>query len=136
MAGANRARMSWLKEHRTWEDWVGLGLGVLIVLSPWIATPSAGQGAPIIAVAIGFLVTLLAQLELVALRRWHEVAEVACGVALIASPVMLGYAKTGQLDIGILPSAHSLRCWSCWLCGRTGIQATRIQQLGRHLCIF
>ena len=97
MAGANRARLSWLKEHRTWEDWVGLGLGVLIVLSPWIATPSAGQGAPIIAVAIGLLVTLLSQLELVALRRWHAVAEVACGVALIASPLMLGYAGTGQL---------------------------------------
>ena len=97
MAQAHRVRASFLKEHRTWEDWAGLVLGVLIGLSPWIAAPSAEHGVPLLAVAIGLAVTLLAQLELVALRRWHEVAELACGVALIASPFMLGYAKAGQL---------------------------------------
>ncbi len=97
MEQAHKARPSWLKEHRTWEDWVGLVMGVLIALSPWIATPSTEHGVPLLAVAIGLAVMLLAQLELVALRRWHEVAELACGVALITSPVMLGYAKAGQL---------------------------------------
>jgi hypothetical protein len=97
MAHEKWTRPNWVVEHRTWEDWAGIALGILIVLSPWIALPSSERGVPFLPVAIGLLVTLLAQLELVALRRWHEIAELACGVTLVASPFILGYAKTGQL---------------------------------------
>jgi hypothetical protein len=39
----------------------------------------------------------LAQLEYVALQRWEEVAEILCGLWLIASPYIFGYADDGML---------------------------------------
>jgi hypothetical protein len=60
--------------HRTWEDWFGMALGLLI------------------AIAVGAVVLLLAESELVNLQRWEESLELLCGVWLIASPFMFDYA--------------------------------------------
>ncbi len=83
--------------HRNWEDWVGMLLGVLIGLSPWLAGQQDNQVAMWNAVIIGALVIALAALELAGLQRWEEVCEIACGLWLIASPFIFGYAETGTL---------------------------------------
>jgi hypothetical protein len=96
--------LGYFKTHRTWEDWLGMLLGVLIVLSPWFPMQAdhemvdAERSLIILnAFTIGILVFGLAQLEYVALQRWEEVAEIALGVWLIASPYIFGYSGDGLL---------------------------------------
>ena len=80
-------------KHRTWEDWLGMLLGVLIVVSPWFPFSShdvmdAERSTMILnTFVVGMLVFGLAQLEYVALQRWEEVGEIALGLWLIASPL-------------------------------------------------
>jgi len=84
--------------HRTWEDWLGMLLGLLIVLSPWFAGEEDNQMVMLNAGLIGVLVFALGAVELVELYRWEETAEIACGLWLIVSPYIFGYAGTGMLQ--------------------------------------
>jgi len=90
--------------HRPWEDWFGMLLGVLIVVSPWFPlqpTNDVMDGERSIMIlntfVVGMLVFGLAQLEYVALQRWEEVAEIALGLWLIASPLIFGYSGDDML---------------------------------------
>ena len=83
--------------HRTWEDWVGMLLGVLIGFSPWLAEQQGDLAVNWNAVLVGALVLVLAQLEYVSLQRWEEVGEIALGLWLIGSPFTFGYAEAGPL---------------------------------------
>ena len=83
--------------HRSWEDWVGMLLGVLIGLSPWLAGQQDNQAVMWNAILVGAFVLGLAQLEYVSLQRWEEVGEIAFGSWLIASPFIFGYTNTGDL---------------------------------------
>ena len=65
-----------LNTHRTWEDWCGMLLGLLIVLSPWFPTQqshelvNADRSLVILnTFTIGMVVFGLAQLQYVALQR-------------------------------------------------------------------
>lgn len=113
--------------HRTWEDWCGMLLGVLIVLSPWLSTQTGQEtgGAErsyviLNTLTIGILVFGLAQLEYVALQRWEQVAEVAAGLWLIASPYMFGYSGEGALRFwhailgGFVVLLAALQLWQDW----------------------
>jgi len=106
--------------HRTWEDWVGMMLGVLIGLSPWIAGQADGQSAMLNAIAVGAAVLLLAESELVNLHRWEETLELLCGLWLIASPFVFGYAEAGGLAIwhfalgGIVAVLAVIELWQDW----------------------
>lgn len=86
-----------LKTHRTWEDYLGLMLAVAVVLSPWFREEFWPGAVYTNAAAIGVILLLLAQFELIRSRRWEEMAEMACGLWLIASPHLLGYAQGGHL---------------------------------------
>ncbi len=84
--------------HRTWEDWLGVILGVLIVLSPLFAAETPQQIVLWNSVFVGALVVGLALLEF--MGRWKESEEVlsgACGLWLIASPLVFGYSNAGEL---------------------------------------
>ena len=92
------------RTHRTWEDWCGMLLGALIVVSPWFPiledVPVAGQPIIILnTVAIGLVVFSLAQLEYVALQRWEEVTTIVVGLWLIVSPYVLGYSGEGFMRL-------------------------------------
>lgn len=109
-----------LKTHRSWEDWVGMFVGVLIGLSPWIA---GGQYSAVIlwnAILVGALVIALSQLEYVALQRWEEVGGVALGLWLIASPFSFGYADVDALRFwhfalgAIVALMSMLELWQDW----------------------
>ena len=83
--------------HRTWEDWLGMALGAVIAVSPWLAGQMESSAVMWNAVIIGALVLLMAELELTNLQRWQETVQVACGFWLIASPFALGYSAAGAL---------------------------------------
>src|ERR687895_492411 len=91
--------VSWrfLDAHRTWQDWVVLGLGVLIDLAPWLTGETSERAVVVNAALIGVLVVVLAEIELVKLRRWPEIGQLVCGLWQTASPYVFGYARAGQL---------------------------------------
>jgi SPW repeat-containing protein len=109
-----------LKSHRTWEDYVGIFLGVLIGLTPHIAGETSEQAVLLNSIAVGVLVLLLATFELVHLRRAEEIEEFLCGAWLMASPFVFGYAETGQLrwwhfSLGALVAILALfELWQDW----------------------
>ena len=119
--------LGYFKTHRTWEDWLGMLLGVLFVLSPWFPMQAdhemvdAERSFIILnAFTVGILVFGLAQLEYVALQRWEEVAEIVLGVWLIASPYIFGYSGDGLLRFwhsslgGLVVLLATLQLWQDW----------------------
>src|SRR5215467_7120835 len=93
------------KAHRTWEDGVSLMLGIMIGLSPWFYDEPVVPVVVLNSALIGLTVLALAQLELVRLRRWEEIAQLGCGVFLSVSPFIFHYAHQ-----------HHLRLWH-WALG-------------------
>ena len=115
------------KTHRTWEDWLGMLLGVLIILSPWFPTQAsheivdAGRSVVIVnTFAVGILVFFLAQLEYVALQRWEEVTAILLALWLIVSPYVFGYHGDGLLRFyhstlgGLVLLLATLQLWQDW----------------------
>ena len=113
--------------HRTWEDWCGMLLGVLIALSPWFPTEQgheavdAGRSLVILnSVMVGIVVFGLAQLEYVLLRRWEEVAGILAGLWLILSPYFYGYHGDGLLRFwhsglgALVVLLSTLQLWQDW----------------------
>lgn len=86
-----------LRKHRSWEDWLSIALGLVIMLAPWIAKETSHQAAVVNAALSGIVVLVLAELDLVNYRRWTEVAQLVCGLWVAASPFVLGYSGTGEL---------------------------------------
>jgi hypothetical protein len=83
--------------HYILEDCVSMSLGVLIVLTSWIVGDVGSQTVAANAVIVGILVLALGASEFLDLHRWEEGLETACGLWLIASPFIFGYADAGTL---------------------------------------
>src|SRR6202022_2857319 len=122
------------RTHRTGEDWCGMLLGVMIVLSPWFPKQAvdglsdADRSILIInQVTFGLVVVGLAQLPYVALQRWEEVAEIFLGLWLIASPYVFGYSSDGLLRFwhsslgGLVVLLAALQLWQEWDLNRQGM---------------
>ena len=118
-------RFEFFNTHRTWEEWFGMLLGVLIALSPWLPgqVRPAGVDFSIVitnTVAVGLMVLALAELEYVALRRWEEVVSAFLGAWLIASPMIFGYSADGVLRFwhsslgGLVVLLSTLQLWQDW----------------------
>jgi hypothetical protein len=113
-----------LKTHRTWEDGVGLMAGLMIGLSPWFYDEPAVPVVVLNSGLIGLAVLALAQLEIVHLRRWEEIAQLACGLWLSASPFIFHYAHQNHLrlwhwGLGSLVSVLAVfELWQDWSLAR------------------
>jgi hypothetical protein len=83
--------------HYVLEDCVSMILGILIVLTSWMLGDVGNQAVGANAVIVGILVLALGASEFLDLRRWEEGLETACGLWLIASPFIFGYADAGTL---------------------------------------
>ena len=116
--------------HRTWEDWLGIVLGVAIVISPWVAGQQDDQAVMWNAMLVGVLVLALAAVELVDLHRWEEIGEIACGLWLIASPYIFGFAGAGTLQYwhfglgAVVALLAAMELWQDWTLSD--------QELARH----
>ncbi|WKA31787.1 SPW repeat protein [Bradyrhizobium roseum] len=118
--------IGFFSKHRTWEDWCGMLLGVLIVVSPWFPFSNhdvmdAERSTMILnTFVVGMLVFGLGQLEYVALQRWEEVGEIVLGLWLIASPLILGYSgdealRMWHMTLGAIVAAlGALQLWQDW----------------------
>ena len=84
---------------RTLEDWLIIGLGLSIVLAPWIVEETTNQMAVLNATLVGAAILMLAELDLVQLRRWTEVGLLVCGLWIAISAFVLGYGATGMLRV-------------------------------------
>jgi hypothetical protein len=103
-------------------------LGVVIALSPWLTGETnhglGTQTEPGFLIPntllVGLFIFGLAQLEYVALQRWEEACEIAIGLWLIVSPLMLGYSADGALRFwhtslgGIVVLMATLKLWQDW----------------------
>jgi hypothetical protein len=104
--------------HRTWEDWLGMILGIVIGVSPWLTGQTDSTTAVVNSVAIGVLVLGLAMLQFVNLQLWEEVGAILCGLWLIVSPFNFLYGgalATWHVMLGaivILLAAAEL--WQDW----------------------
>jgi hypothetical protein len=83
--------------HYVWEDCVSMAVGAVIVLTSWIVGDVSSQTIAANATIVGILVLALGAAEFLDLRRWEEGLETACGLWLIASPFIFGYAYAGTL---------------------------------------
>lgn len=114
-------------KHRSWEDWFGMLLGVLIVVSPWFPLQPANEvmnaersTMVLNTFVVGMLVFGLAQLEYVALQRWEEVGEIVLGLWLIASPWIFGYSGDEFLRVwhvvlgAVVVLLGALQLWQDW----------------------
>lgn len=88
-----------IKPHRTWEDGVGLLLGLIIALTPWLFGEPPVLAVVLNSTLVGLAVLLLAQLEMLNQRRWEEVAELACGAWLVTSPFVFDYSHQDHLRV-------------------------------------
>ena len=88
-----------LREHRAWEDWFVMTLGVVVVVAPWVTHETANQAAVINAAVAGFALMMLAELDLVHFRRWAVLGQLACGAWVASSALIFGYAESGALRI-------------------------------------
>jgi hypothetical protein len=117
----------YFKTHRTWEDWAGMLLGVLIIMSPWFPTQASHEVVDaersyviLNTFTVGMLVFGLAQLEYVALQRWEEVAAIFLALWLIISPYVFGYSNDGLLRFyqstlgGVVLLLAALQLWQDW----------------------
>jgi peptidoglycan/LPS O-acetylase OafA/YrhL len=113
--------------HRPWEDWFGMLLGGLIVVSPWFPMQAnhevvdAERSVMILnTFVVGMLVFGVAQLEYVALQRWEEALAIALGLWLIASPFIFGYSGDDMLRLwhatlgGLVVLLGALQLWQDW----------------------
>ena len=112
--------------HRPWEDWLGMLLGVLIMVSPWFPIQVSDDvdversHLVLNSFVVGMLVLGLAQLEYVALHRWEEVASIVLGLWLIASPNIFGYSEDQALQLwhillgGLVAMIGALQLWQDW----------------------
>jgi hypothetical protein len=113
--------------HRPWEDWFGMLLGGVIVVSPWFPFQSSHETMDaerswmiLNTFVVGMLVFGLAQLEYVALQRWEEMAEIALGLWLIASPLIFGYSGDDMLKVWhaslgvVVVLLGALQLWQDW----------------------
>lgn len=85
------------ESDRTWQDWLGILLGITIALAPWIAEETKSEPVIVNAAIAGFAAMMLAELDLVSLRRWAEAGQLACGLWVAASPFIFGYGGGGSL---------------------------------------
>lgn len=106
--------------HRSWEDWFGMVLGLLIALSPWAAGDPVSHAAVWNAALVGVLAFFLAELEYVALRRWEETGQILLGLWLVMSPYIFGYFNAGTLRFwhstlgGLVILLAALELWQDW----------------------
>jgi SPW repeat-containing protein len=113
------AGIRFFNTHRTWEDWLGMALGLVILVSPWLVYPLRVELPMLNAIFFGGAILLLAESELVDLHRWEESLELLCGLWVIASPFMLGYSES-YLAIwhwalgGIVALLAVVELWQDW----------------------
>lgn len=87
---------------RQWEDWCDWGLGIWLLLSPWVLGFAFDTPATRNAVIVGALVIVAEVVTLSVFRVWEEWINVALGAWLAISPWVLGIGGAAQANFVVV----------------------------------
>lgn len=99
MAMFNVPNLNVLKVHRGWEDWLLIGLGGLLLLTPALVPGEMPSLVLYSALSVGAAIMILALFEITLKGRWEEVIQFVLGVWLATSVFVLDYGIAGDLLI-------------------------------------
>ena len=107
-------------------DVVNLLLSVALFFSPWLFDLSAGaqwQTASI----VGILIGVLSIAALAAFALWEEWLTLMVGLALIASPWLLGFADSDAMtiDVAIGVTVAALAAFEVWIMRASELSAQK-----------
>jgi hypothetical protein len=97
MAMFNIPNLNVLKVHRGWEDWLLVGLGGVLVLTPALVPGEMPSTVLYSALSVGVVIMVMALFEMALKGRWEEVIQFAAGGWLAASVFVLDYGIAGEL---------------------------------------
>jgi hypothetical protein len=88
-----------LAKHRSWEDWLSIAFGVLILISP--AAMFSVVPAPVLynALACGVVLLGVTLFEIMNRERWEEALYFVVGVWLAVSVFLIDYGAASPLRI-------------------------------------
>ena len=106
-----------------WEDWLGVALGVWLLASPWTLGYAGSSGATMNALLVGTALVFLEQLNLEAHEDLEEWMDIAAGVWLVVSPLIVGFTQVGAAAINaiavgtltVVLAALALSSFDAWL---------------------
>jgi hypothetical protein len=99
MAKFNVPNLDVLKVHRDWEDWLLIGLGGLLLLTPALVL---GETPPLVlysALSVGVVIMVMALFEIALKGRWEEIIQFVLGVWMAASIFVLDYGIASELRV-------------------------------------
>jgi hypothetical protein len=137
---AAMAHVRFFSTHRSWEDWLGMLLGVLTALTPWISGQMGTQNMMFNAVIVGAMVFVLGELEFADLHRWQECGEIALGSWLGASPFIFGYSANGALRFWhfalgtVVVTLAVIELWQDWNLSDEELFEHAERNAGSHAC--
>jgi SPW repeat len=114
------ARIDQFKVHKSWEDWIILGLGAALIVSPAFDSVTRTPLVLLNAIMVGFLILCLAISELSLIEQWDEWVSLVLGIWMIVAPSALGYVGTGilwfwHMAIGAIVALLALlELWQDW----------------------
>jgi hypothetical protein len=97
MAKFSVPNLNVLKVHRGWEDWLLIGLGGVLLLSPALVPGEMPPPILYSALSVGVVIMVMALFEIALKGRWEEIIQFAVGVWLGASVFILDYGIASDL---------------------------------------
>lgn len=97
MAMFNVPNLKVLKVHRGWEDWLLIGLGGLLLLTPVLVVGEMPPQVLYSALSVGVMVMAMALFEIALKGRWEEIIQFVLGVWMAASIFVLDYGIASEL---------------------------------------
>src|SRR5581483_11848836 len=99
------------------QDWLNLGLAVILFVSPWVLGFAGETAAAWTAWATGIVIAVFAGAALVQFKPWEEWASLVLGVWLVIAPWLIGFAATvaalwTHVVLGVLLAA--VAAWEVW----------------------
>jgi hypothetical protein len=86
-----------LKVHRGWEDWLLVGLGGVLLLTPALVPGEMPSPVLYNALSVGAVIMVMALFEMALKGRWEEIIQFALGVWMAASVFVLDFGIASDL---------------------------------------
>jgi hypothetical protein len=97
MAMFNVPNLNVLKVHRGWEDWLLIGLGGVLLLSPVLVLGEMPPPVLYSALSVGAVVMIMALFEITLKGRWEEIIQFVLGIWVAASVFVLDFGIASDL---------------------------------------
>jgi len=97
-----------------WEDWLGISLGVWLIVSPWILGFSDQSAATITALVMGCILVLEEFLEVVVHEMTEEWIDLVAGLWLMVSPFALGFASQTVASVNMVAVGLLTVLFAAW----------------------